>query len=536
MDKYKKLLEKTSKLNVLYAEDDDVLREKTVSMLKTFFKSVDPCPNGKEALELYIKNGKSSFYDLIVTDINMPVMNGLKLCEEIFKLDQNQQIIIISAYNDSENLEKIIDLGVRNYIHKPYDITKLINILEKATIQIEQKKLSPLKDLSSLFGIKGIQNLHDDIKDFQDHCVVLIYLKNFDTMQTVYGIEQTESKIIELIDSFSDFTGNKQNIYAVSQDKLAYFMPGDLNIIKFIEQAKLFLKQYEFDTVIGASRQSGKLIITANMALNFALEHGLEYKIFSSDIDLTDKYKNELLFKPIINNAVKEDLIYPVFQPIFDRNKNILKYEVLMRISQIDENGLEQVFYPSQFMDILQISNMYNTASFIVIEKAFNKMSKSEKQFSINISYNDISNTVLTNYIEKQILKYDGIGERLVLEILETDFIKDYELVRRFIDKFKKYGVNIALDDFGSGYSNLNHIVSFQSDYVKLDGTLIKNIQNDNKSLAIVKSIVFFAKELGIKTIAEYVATEEIFNIVSSLGVDEFQGFYLCKPLREIDE
>ena len=104
----------------------------------------------------------------------------------------------------------------------------------------------------------------------------------------------------------------------------------------------------------------------------------------------------------------------------------------------------------------------------------------------------------------------------------------------RFRTTIQKQRISIALDDFGSGYSNLNHIISFHCDYVKLDGALIKNIKEDSKSLAIVRSVVSFTKELGIKVIAEYVANKEIFEITKKLGIDEFQGFYLSKPLRNI--
>lgn len=79
-------------------------------------------------------------------------------------------------------------------------------------------------------------------------------------------------------------------------------------------------------------------------------------------------------------------------------------------------------------------------------------------------------------------------------------------------------------------------VINLESDYVKLDGVLIKNLEHDKKSLAIVKSVVAFTKELGIKTIAEYVATKEIFEIVKGLGINEFQGFYLSKPKEHIDE
>ena len=356
-------------------------------------------------------------------------------------------------------------------------------------------------------------------------------------MQAVYDVEYTNNKIVDFVNDFTNqITSDKNDFYRVAPDKFAYFTSHEIDIEESIKKIKNFLQDLEFDTVIGACQSNDKLIISANMALNFALEHGLDSKIFSEDIDLTDQYKQELLFKSIINKAIQEDLVFPVFQPIFNKDKELLKYEILMRMSSIDEEGEEHIYYPSQFLKFSYLCNKFNDISTILIKKAFKKMSQSSKKFSINLSYDDISNKYLTDLVEEQIQLYANIGERLILEILETHFIEDYDLINEFILRFKKYGVQIALDDFGSGYSNLNHIINFQSDYVKLDGALIKNLQSDEKSMAIVKSVVFFTKELGIKTIAEYVATKEIFEIAKSLDIDEYQGFYLSKPLREINE
>lgn len=119
---------------------------------------------------------------------------------------------------------------------------------------------------------------------------------------------------------------------------------------------------------------------------------------------------------------------------------------------------------------------------------------------------------------------------RLVFEILESENLSDYDFLEEFVLKYKKLGVKIAIDDFGSGYSNFIRIIRLKPDYLKIDGSLIKNIDKDNNSYEIVKSIIAFSKTLNIKTIAEYVHSEEIFNLLLELDVDEFQGYYFGKP------
>ena len=119
----------------------------------------------------------------------------------------------------------------------------------------------------------------------------------------------------------------------------------------------------------------------------------------------------------------------------------------------------------------------------------------------------------------------------MIIEILETELIEDMHVMNTFISDFKKYGVRIAIDDFGTGHSNFSNILDLNPDYIKIDGSFIKNIHTDKKSYSLVKGIIESAKELNIRTIAEYIHCEEVFDVTLKLGIDEFQGFYFSEPL-----
>lgn len=118
----------------------------------------------------------------------------------------------------------------------------------------------------------------------------------------------------------------------------------------------------------------------------------------------------------------------------------------------------------------------------------------------------------------------------MIFEFVESEeFENPYEL-SRFVMAVKKYNVKIAIDDFGSGYSNFAYILTMGADYIKIDGSLIKEIVTNSSILVIVESIIFFAKQLGIKTIAEFVSSEEIYNMAKNIGIDECQGYYIGEP------
>ncbi len=121
-------------------------------------------------------------------------------------------------------------------------------------------------------------------------------------------------------------------------------------------------------------------------------------------------------------------------------------------------------------------------------------------------------------------------ANRIVFELLEDEQVKDFQIVKDFILLVKTFGCKIAIDDFGTGYSNFERLLEYKPDILKIDGCLIKDLDTNSYSKSVVRTIVSFAKEQNIKTIAEYVENETIFNIVKELGVDYTQGYYFSEP------
>lgn len=524
----REIVKLSSNLHILYVEDDDTLREKSILMFQNIFKSVEGANNGLEAFAKYKKQlAENTPYDIVITDINMPIMDGLELSSSILELHPIQKILAISAYNDSDKLEALIDIGVTNYIHKPVTLERLLSVVQKTAMLIQNDK-NHEKNMTqeTMTGIKNYEALHDDLKNTNGKYLFLIHIKNFNAIETTYGVDKTELLMDKFISILVEIFQSDQYVYRKNANGFACLVCEEKKIEEVIGKINDRLGESEFDIVYGVSKEQKNLKATAIIALDFAVRHGLGYKVYDSDIDFTDDYKNRALLKNIINTAITEDTVFPVFQALYDRDKNILRYEVLMRIGGVEGNERQ----------IARESNMYGVLAKLTLEKAFYKMQFGESLFSIPIFYEDIRNGYLIDFIEEQILLYlsSGIGSRLILEISETKTIENHQLIELFVERFKKYGVKIALNDFGAGGANLNHIIDFDSDYVKIDGALIKNMEYDKKALAIVRCVVSFTKELGIKTIAPCVDSKEIFQRASSLGINEFQGFYLSEPLKEI--
>ncbi len=154
------------------------------------------------------------------------------------------------------------------------------------------------------------------------------------------------------------------------------------------------------------------------------------------------------------------------------------------------------------------------------------------KNIAINLSSSDIENKSIRKHLLKLVTKKENIG-RVTFELLEDEEVKDFDLVKDFILEVKQKGkVQIAIDDFGSGYSNYERLLDFQPDILKIDGSLIKNIVNDKYCRHVVESILVFAEKQNIKTIAEFVANKDIYEKIKELGVDYSQGYYLGEPKK----
>jgi len=130
----------TKKMTILFVEDHEELRADTTDILKSFFKTIDSCSNGKEALEKYLKykEDNSSTYDIVLSDIQMPIMDGIELTKRLYEINPSQTIIILSAYDETKYLLSLINLGIEQFIKKPIDYQELLGTFLNASKKITQ--------------------------------------------------------------------------------------------------------------------------------------------------------------------------------------------------------------------------------------------------------------------------------------------------------------------------------------------------------------------------------------------------------------
>ena len=256
-------------------------------------------------------------------------------------------------------------------------------------------------------------------------------------------------------------------------------------------------------------------------------------KIIDINLDiLTIAYRQEEHSKLVdevvlLKNAVQNGLIEPYIQPIVNaQTLHIEKYECLMRIKESKTKKVHSVF---AYLNTAKKIKLYADMMQIMLEKSIELFCGKKIPFSINLSYEDIQNESFRTFIYEKISQCPS-SEFIIFEILESDFIADFRVVQDFANHVRKQGCQIAIDDFGSGFSSMENILKLKPEIIKIDGSLIKNIDHLAESKMIVKNIVNMAKELNATTVAEYVHSKEVLESVQALEVDFVQGFYLYEP------
>ncbi len=274
------------------------------------------------------------------------------------------------------------------------------------------------------------------------------------------------------------------------------------------------------------------LFILADNMLRKAKEEGRSRLKVPSYEDLSDM-KCLLTKKSIqVLDALNRREIVPYFQPIANlRTGEVFANEALMRIGK-------HHIPASEFVETAENLGVLVRMDLILYEEVFKKIKEQnyKKKIFLNFSPRFLLMEDFPDRINRLVEDYDVEPENVVFELTERDSVKNVELLERFIKHMKESGFKFAIDDFGSGYSSFHYLKRIPVDYVKIEGEFVKDIPLDWRDRSFISSIVALAKGMGIKTVAEFVESEDILKLLEELGVDYGQGFYFGKPSPELRE
>ncbi len=413
--------------------------------------------------------------------------------------------------------------------------------------QINQKSLE-LETQYLTDNLTGLQNRESLVrfidKKTKFHLAILD-IASFKDINDSYGVEIGNRVIQRLGEKSRSYLEAKNlKVYRLGGDELAIVNPDVLVKADFQESIEMLIKNIEHemfyfednDLEINISLHAGisfdntYVLEKANIALVDAKQGHLDCVVYKSGQHNENKQIENLEMISKIKYAVVNYGLIAYYQPIVDRNSKVIKYETLVRMKD-----KKNILGPYYFLDIAKKTKYYNEITRAMIHQAFVEFEESEMSFSVNIEADDIMNKDTVDFIRNQLQSFKE-PQRVVFELVESEDVHNIPHIREFISFIKKCGAKIAIDDFGTGYSNFSYLLDLEPDYIKIDGSLIKNIDRDEKSYTVVKTLVSIAHGLGISVIAEFVHSQEVLSICQELGIDEFQGYYFSEPLAKLQE
>lgn len=417
---------------------------------------------------------------------------------------------------------------IKEYIGIRHDVTEIfdqVHRFSKETIS----GLPKAKELLDKIQHSSEQKLH----------LAILNICAFHEINTLYGREIGDLYLKHFADRLKTMLNPQFTLFHLHADEFALYDESGADNALFLEQCNSILLHLQTTFVINNS--SHEILLRIGVANGYeniydraenALKRAREmHKSLIIDDDVQgfeQRQKNNLQWNQKIRDAIVDNRFLVLFQeivPLHPSSKQSKKYEALIRMKEEDGTILSPYF----FLDIAKKLNLYDQLSRIVIEQATFMAKKHQCQVSINITKEDILTPLTVDTLFNCIRKYNLQGE-ITLELVESEGIENSKEVRDFFHKARNYGCLIAIDDFGSGYSNFEYLLRIAVDFIKIDGTLIKNIDKDSASRSAVRAIVNFAKSFNVKVVAEYVHNEAVYHEIKNLGIDFAQGFYLHQP------
>ncbi|HIM74823.1 MAG TPA: EAL domain-containing protein [Campylobacterales bacterium] len=510
---------------------------------------------------------KEYMYDELDILSNIGAVSGFFTYGEFYHEGKSNQLLnetmTLLVMSEEKNSRPVLDYK-ENVLERDFDIdahhvmAHLANTVSRELEELNyslEKRIQESADYiykqayyDALTGLPNRLSLIKKLNISLGKILILINIDDFTIINDFYGHEvgdQVLKKLAFILQMLSK--EEDAELFKLPSDEFAIIMYIEPHPEAIEEKIKYCIRTIESENFLVANGYFAHVSVTlsaalinekrtglvnADMTLKLAKRTGKEYLIFNEDLKLAKQYEANINMANTVKNAITSDKVFPYFQPIVNvQTGKIEKYEALVRLL----NDKEEILSPFSFLEVSRKIKLYPLITEIMIEKSFTYFKKNGLNFTINLSFSDITNEKTRQFLFDKI-KEHGVAAQLTVEILETQENDNTIVVDEFIENVYRVGASIAIDDFGSGFANFEHMTKMRSDIMKIDGSLIKNIDKDKNARLVVETIIVFARKLGKKIVAEYVHNEAVFNVVKELGIDYAQGYYLGKPEAEVLE
>ena len=426
----------------------------------------------------------------------------------------------------------------------------LIILLYQTVLNIKTKKASITDHLTQVYNRQYLRELLESI-NISKYQIIMLDIDHFKNVNDLYGHKVGDYVLRDIAtiikneirsdDILVRYGGEEFLLFIHKEEKEKHSLAQNIaeRIRKKIEKHSFQYDECSLNTTISMGitchanhfKSISDAIANADKMLYIAKRDGRNKVVTQENSDYVPHVDMQNLSINEIKDAIEKKHLFCQYQALFNAKTNqITKYEALVRLKDNDNKTI----YPNRFITTVLHTNIYNQMTKEILDIVFEKIAQNRVAISVNLNFSDIINTDIFKIITGELEKNAELAPWLIVELLEYELLEADETFAKNIQTIRSFGVKIAIDDFGAGFANYNVFQIIPIDIVKIDGSLIKNIDTSKTSKIIVKSIIVLTQELGIDTVAEFVHSKEVYEIVKSLGVTTIQGFYLAQPQNEL--
>lgn len=530
--------------------------------------------DGKKALE-HLQADQQ--VDMVLTDLNMPIMDGLTLLNRLAEIDQTLKAVVISAYGDIPNIRKAMNRGAFDFLTKPIDFQDLevtikktlefVQQLREKQQQIQQTQQALLRAAyhDSLTGLPNrnwfIQRLaqlierqrHQNDKLF---AVLFIDLDRFKLINDSLGHLVGDMLLRAVAQRLQRSLQDQDGVARLGGDEFAIVLEEISNLTEATAAARHIQEQLkqpfklggievysEASIGIALSPLAGRryehpqeLLRDADLAMYCAKARGRGcFEVFDPIMQIRAKEYLELEID--LRRAIQQEELSLYYQPIISTYSGELhSFEALVRW----QHPVQGLIAPSRFIPLAEETQLVVPLGHWVFEAACRQLQQWQNTFpnqqtlKLNINFSTIQ-LQQRNIVEniQSVLEKTGIqGNHIKIEITESYLLDTTSTQLTTLERLRELGIQLCIDDFGIGYSSLSRLHEFPIDILKIDRSFIQRANTQTGSnLETIRMIVTLAHSLGMDVVAEGVETQDQFDILRELGCNFAQGYLFSCPV-----
>lgn len=533
------------KKEILVVDDFEINRSMLRLMLENEYDIIE-AENGAEALSIIEK--EDHIFRLVLLDLVMPVMDGFDFLQELRRRNLQQQlpVIIISGDSTEESLNKAYSLGAADFFTKPFNPSIVSHRVKNVVTLYSHSYKDHLTGCYNRNGfIQVVENYIQKVDDVTDYSMLFFDIKNFKAINSIMGTDGGDYVLKFLSNGIQTSNLNPLFVARLEADHFVCFVEKKkINYVNMMEDNGNIIeingRPMQIRFRMGVAHFDSKnsvvnFIDRAKLALNYIEDEYLKpYAEF--DARMAENYVNAAVVNSEFETSLENQEFKVYYQPVMEAaTGKIASAEALVRWIHPERGFIR----PDLFIPALEKDGYISRLDLFVDLTVHNLINEWKTNglptvpVSVNLSWMDFYDADMIRFIMDRLESSPTCSKDIRYEITESSYAALKENRSNILKEMQNLGVSFLMDDFGSGYSSLGMLMNYKFNILKIDMSIIRQLDVKEEVPHIVELIINMCHHLNMKVVAEGVETESQLNFLKNAGCDYIQGYYFSKPLPE---